>query len=84
MPRPNEEKCNQTMKYRNDFYPQYADLESNAYTARSNLESSKGYDETCSANDSYPQSSVKGDTYLESNVGGEPTGFDTTCGFASV
>jgi len=84
MPQQTQGKCEQKMKYRDEFYPQYTDLEPNAYAARSNLVSGKGYDETCIANDSYPQSSVMGDTYLESNASVGPVAWDSTCGFASV
>lgn len=77
-------KCDQKMKYRNEFYPQYADLEANAYKARSNLVTNTGYDETCIDNDSYPQTSVGADSYLESNVSGGPVAYDTVCGMASV
>jgi hypothetical protein len=74
--------CDQKMKYKNEFYPQYTDLPQDEYSARSNLISSKGYDETCIANDAYPQSS--GDTYLESNDGAQPNPYNVTCGYASV
>ena len=78
------QQCDQKMKYRNEFYPQYVDLEPNAYTARTNTMATKGYDETCISNDSYPESSVMSDSYPESNVPGDLNAYNSVCGYASV
>lgn len=70
-------QCEQKMRYRDQNYIQYADLQKNEYDARSNLVSSVGYEDTCSMDD--PSNS-----YLESNVKDSVAAYDKTCGYAVI
>lgn len=77
--------CDKKMKFRDEFYPQYVDMDKNEYSARYNTVGDMGTDSTCVTNDSYPQVDNGGqNTYNESNAPVGINAIDSSCGFASV
>jgi hypothetical protein len=84
-PMPLQDNCDKKMKYRNEFYPQYTDMDKNEYSARYNTVADMGTDSTCVSDDSYPQVNNGGqNTYNESNAPVGLNAIDSTCGYASI
>ncbi len=69
-------QCEQKMKYRDEFYPSYVNLQDSEYDARSNNINGVGYDDTCVSDNE--------GGYLESNPSDSIHAFSKTCGYSSI